>query len=73
MKCILCVLKNSPVPWSDTIVKIYEKALTYKNPLTKLIFEQKKMIECKLILKKYDLKDNTLTKSRVSNLIKIPY
>lgn len=48
---------------------ICDEALKHKNPLTKFVNEQKKLVNCKLILKKYDLKDNVLTKSHVSWLL----
>ncbi|XP_065204006.1 kinetochore-associated protein 1 [Planococcus citri] len=69
LKCVLCVLKYSPVPWSSIVSNICDEALKYKSPLTKLINEQKKLVNCKLILKKYDLKDNVLTKSHVNRII----
>lgn len=67
MKCVLCVLKHAPVPWSNTICGICEDALNSKqNEFTVQIREQEKLVTCKIILKKYNLKHNNFTYAYVS-------
>ena len=70
LNTVLTVLKHSPVPWSATITRICDDSLRHDNSTSRLILEQKRMINCKLILKKYDFKEITLIQQHVSTSIR---
>lgn len=55
LECTLCILKESPVPWSQTITQLVENALKLNHPLTDMIRKEYKFISSKLIMKKYGI------------------
>lgn len=68
LECTLCILKESPVPWSQTITQLVENALKLNHPLTDMIRKEYKFISSKLIMKKYGISLKLYRTYTVSNL-----
>ncbi|KDR22172.1 Kinetochore-associated protein 1 [Zootermopsis nevadensis] len=53
VKCIISVLKMAPVPWSATVVGIAKQGLEVDNPSIGLLRHEQKMMDVKVVQKKY--------------------
>ncbi|XP_069700071.1 kinetochore-associated protein 1-like [Periplaneta americana] len=55
IKCIISVLTMAPVPWSSTVLSIAKQGLGVDHPLTEQIRHEHKIMEVKIVQKKYGL------------------
>ncbi|XP_069700061.1 kinetochore-associated protein 1-like [Periplaneta americana] len=55
IKCIISVLTMAPVPWSSTVLGIAKQGLGVDHPLTEQIRHEHKIMEVKIVQKKYGL------------------
>ncbi|XP_023718978.1 kinetochore-associated protein 1 isoform X3 [Cryptotermes secundus] len=53
IKCIISVLKMAPVPWSSTVECIARQGLEVDHPMIGLVRHEQKMMEVKIVQKKY--------------------
>lgn len=70
LQLVLDVLKAAPVPWSATMDLLAEENCLYDHPLVSKIKIEKNSIPVKLILKKYDFEDVSLSNKLINCIIK---
>jgi len=66
VKCIISVLKMAPVPWSATVASIAKQGLEVHHPLTGSVRHEQKMMEVKIVQKKYGFTKFLIEKCSVS-------
>jgi len=66
VKCIISVLKMAPVPWSATVAGIAKQGLEVHHPLIGSVRHEQKMMEVKIVQKKYGFTKFLIEKCSVS-------
>lgn len=66
VKCIISVLKMAPVPWSATVAGIAKQGLEVHHTLIGSVRHEQKMMEVKIVQKKYGFTNFLIEKCSVS-------
>ncbi|XP_063227800.1 kinetochore-associated protein 1 [Bacillus rossius redtenbacheri] len=68
-QCIVAVLKSAQVPWSETVSDLVKLGIQLKQALASEIRQQLQLVDAKLVMKKYGLRDISQINRRVIQYI----